>query len=51
MKKTLIDRFTEALGNDCGAFFVGSENDDLPMIAQYIVNQCNGNRRLILINY
>ena len=71
-KETVISRVAEALGNDCGAIFVGSgisyestevdwfnllepltdeldikidnEHDDLPLIAQYIVNQYSGNR-------
>lgn len=71
IKETVIDRFAEALKNDCGAIFVGSgisyestevdwfkllepltneldininEYDELPLIAQYIVNQYSCNR-------
>ncbi len=71
-KQTLINKFSQALQNDCGAIFVGSgisfpstkidwfklleplineidikidnEKDDLPQIAQYIVNNYSGNR-------
>ncbi|MDD2509572.1 MAG: hypothetical protein PHP26_00400 [Syntrophomonas sp.] len=75
-KETVINRVSDALKNNCGAFFVGSgisyestevdwfkllepltneleikidnENDDLPQIAQYIVNEYSGNRGPLL---
>lgn len=71
-KEVVIERVSEALKDDCGAFFIGSgisyestwvdwfkllepltselgikinnETDDLPLIAQYIVNQYAGNK-------